>query len=439
MMPSPTGRRLLFGTITFHPEPGAMRGLPLAKALRDRHGWDVEVLTAIPWYPLGRLYDGYPNRWYQREVVDGIPVHRVWIYASHDRSPLRRILTYVSFMLSALCFGVWRLRRTRVIYHVDNLPTTALVVALLRWAWGARVVQHIGDLWPDSVLSSGMVRGRSALGLLGRLLHRIMRGVYVTNDAITVITEGFRRTLIERGVPAAKVSVLPNWADEERLAPVPVNRDFRRSLGVRDDEFMVLYAGNIGPLQALEVVADAAARLAGTAARFVIVGGGPSLDVLRAAIDARGVAERVTLLQSRPVEQMPQLNAVCDALLVHLKDEPFLHQTVPSKTQVSLLAGRPVLMGCRGDAARHVAEAGAGLCFEPEQGQQLADAVRRLMAMGPEARDSMGRRGQDHYYRTFSLENGATEMHRIFTHLADGDLRAQDDREDFNVLAPQRR
>ncbi|NDC39484.1 MAG: glycosyltransferase WbuB, partial [Proteobacteria bacterium] len=237
---------------------------------------------------------------------------------------------------------------------------------------------------------------------------------------ITVITEGFRRTLVSRGVPEGKVVVLPNWADEERLAPVAADRALRQSLGIRDDEFLILYAGNVGPLQALDVVVDAAELLSDLNAHFVIVGGGPSLEALRAAVEKRSVQDRITLLPSRPVEQMPQLNAVSDALLVHLKDEPFLHATVPSKTQVSLLAGRPILMGCRGDAANHVAASGAGLCFEPEQGAQLADAVRRLMGMSSEALQAMGRRGQEYYKREFSLEKGEAEMHCIFEHLASG-------------------
>lgn len=412
-------RRVVFVTITFHPEPGALRGLPLAKALRDRHGWDVEVVTAVPWYPLGRPYPGYRVRPYQREVVDGIPVHRFWLRPSHDRSAARRILTYVTFMLSTLALAAFRVRRAPVLYHVDNLPTTAATVAWLRWLWGARVVQHIGDLWPDSVTASGMLGGGVLNRLVDRALHAVMRAVYRTNDVITVITAGFQRTLVARGVPAAKVRILPNWADEDRLSPVAADPAERAALGL-GDAFVVLYAGNIGPLQALGVVLDAAEGLRDQPGiAFVLIGDGPERPALEAEA-ARRELPNVRFLPPRPVADMPRLNALADALLVHLRDDPFLHETVPSKTQVSLLAGRPVVLGCRGAAATIVREAGAGLLFTPEQGRELAEAVRTLAALPETERDAMGARGSLYYWAHLSLATGAQAMHEIFSGLLPG-------------------
>lgn len=413
---SPAARRVVFVTITFNPEPGALRALPLAKRLRDEHGWEVEAITAIPWYPLGRFYEGYRRKAYQVEVMEGIRVHRVWLYPSHDRSAARRILTYASFMISALLFASWRVRRSPVIYQADNLPTTAFVVALLKAFWGARVVQHIGDLWPDTVLASGMISRGFASRVVSAGLHAMMRWVYATNDIVTVITEGFRRTLISRGVPASKIHVLPNWAEEDRLSPVPIDPSVRRDLRL-DDRFMVLYAGNMGPLQALHVVLDAAEVLPDVPVQFVLVGDGSTKADLAAETQRRGLSDRVIFVSPRPVSFMPQLNAAADALLVHLRDEPFLRDTVPSKTQVSLMSGRAILMGCRGEAARLVKEADAGICFAPEDGLALADAVRRLVALGPEARASMGARGAAYYERHLSLRAGVAVMDRLFGEL----------------------
>lgn len=413
---APEPRRVVFVTITFNPEPGALRALALAKRLSDEYEWDVEVITAIPWYPLGRFYDGYPSRSYQLEAMDGIPVHRVWLYPSHDRSAARRALTYVSFMMSALLFASWRVRRAPVIYQADNLPTTAFVVAVLKAFWGARVVQHIGDLWPDTVLASGMISRGVISRIVSRAMHAVMRWVYATNDVITVITEGFRQTLVARGVAESKVHVLPNWAEEDRLAPVPAEPAVRRELEL-DQRFLVLYAGNFGPLQALGVVLDAAEELGKESAQFVLIGDGSTKAEMVAEAQRRGLSDRVIFLAPRPVAEMPRLNSAADALLVHLRDEPFLRETVPSKTQVSLLAGRPVLMGCRGAAARIIEQAGAGICFAPEDGHALADAVRKLVALGHDARESMGASGALYYEQHLSLRQGSAIMDRLFTQL----------------------
>jgi glycosyltransferase involved in cell wall biosynthesis len=396
-----------------------MRGLPLAKALRNRFGWEVEVLTAIPWYPIGRFYDGYESKVYQTETVDGIPVHRVWLYPSHDRSAMRRIATYFSFMFSALCFAAWRIKRGDIVYHVDNLPTTAIVAGTLGFFWRAKVVQHIGDLWPDTVFSSGMLGRAGPVRFVAFVLRSVMRLVYASNDKITVISEGFRQALVGRGVPPGKVLVLPNWADEDRLSPVVGDGATRRRLGVGDGEFLVLYAGNIGPLQCLDVVVDAASNLRGLPVKFVVVGDGACKVALERAVATRGLSERVLFFPPRRVDDMPALNAVADALLVHLKDEPFLHDTVPSKTQVSLLAGRPILMGCKGEAARHVQAARAGLCFDPESGDQLAEAVGALFSLSVEEREEMGRRGREYYYRHLSLAKGSQKMDDLFRSLID--------------------
>lgn len=409
-------KRAVFVTITFHPEPGALRGLPLAKALRDDFGWEVEVITAVPWYPLGRAYPGYRLAPYQREVVDGIVVHRFWLLPSHDRSAARRIGTYASFMLSTLVLAPWRVRRAPVLYHVDNLPTTGLTVAWLRLLWGARVLQHIGDLWPDSVTGSGMVGRGLAARLVERTLHGLMRFIYRTNDTITVITEGFRRILVERGVPPEKVRVLPNWADEERLAPVAVPAGLRASLGL-DDRFLVLYAGNMGPLQGLQVVLDAAVALRGDrSVQFVLIGDGPDRPSLEKRL-AELALTNVRILPPRPVEEMPALNAMADALLVHLRDDPFLEDTVPSKTQVALYAGRPILMGSRGEAARIVRDSGGGYTFTPGRGDELAAAALRMAALPVEERERMGRRGKDHYHANLSLEFGAERMDALLDEL----------------------
>ena len=152
--------RILFLTQWFQPEP-SIKGLPFAKALRDR-GHEVEVLTGFPNYPGGKVYPGYRVRLWQSEIMEGIRVHRVALYPSHDKSALRRMGNYLSFALTSATIGPFLVRRPDVVY-VYNLVTLGLTSRLLQLIYGCPVVYDIQDLWPDSVSGSGMLDHHSSL------------------------------------------------------------------------------------------------------------------------------------------------------------------------------------------------------------------------------------------------------------------------------------
>jgi glycosyltransferase involved in cell wall biosynthesis len=409
--------RLLFVTITFHPEPGALRGLPLAKRLVESGDFDVTVLTAFPWYPLGRTYPGYRQRPWQWETIDGVRVLRVPIYPSHDSSAARRIATYVSFMLSALVFGLPQVGRADAVYHADNLPTTGLLALLYARLRGVPVVQHVGDLWPESVTESGMLPRGPLARAAGALLRRVCDFVYRHDDRVTVLSPGFKRALVSRGVPESRVDVLHNWAEEERFFPVPYDARLATELGLAG-RFNVVYAGNIGPLQSLETVVRAAALVRDLPdLQLVIAGGGPRESEVRALADALG-ATNVRFLGRRPIEAMNGIHALADVLLVHLADRPFLHSTIPSKLQVALVSGKPVLLGVRGDAADLLDASGGGVTFAPGDPDDLARRLRELHAMPRQALAAMGARGRAYYHEHLSLDIGQQRMARLFADLA---------------------
>lgn len=411
--------RILFLSISWDPEPGALRGQPLAKYLQQQ-GFEVEALTGVPQYPLGRVYPGYRQRLWQREMMDGVPVLRVPLFPSHDDSALRRILTYVSFMVSAILFGVPQLRKPDVVYYFDNLPTTGAVAYVIRLVYGARMVQHIADMWPDTPLESGMLRS----GWLKKTVEVLVGGwckfLYRRHRRISVLSPGFKRMLLERGVPEEKVLLSYNWADESKFGRVPPDPALVQELGLAG-KFTVIYAGNLGPLQTIETVIRAAALLRDDPRiQVLIFGTGPSEPGIRKLAQELQV-ENVRFMGTRPVTQMNAINAVADALLVMLRDIPFMHSTIPSKTQVVLASGKPVLMGVKGDAARLIEESGAGIVFASEDPQALAEAIRKLAAMGPAELRAMGDRGRDYYERTLSFGIGARMNQRMFEEvLAEG-------------------
>lgn len=391
--------RILMLTQWFQPEP-QFKGLPLAKALTDL-GHEVEVLTGFPNYPGGKVYPGYRIRLRHREKMEGVCVTRAALYPSHDRSAFRRILNYASFALSSALLA-FTLRRPDVVYVYCPPMTAAAGAVALRLFRRVPYVVDIQDLWPDTLASTGMVNSRLLMGLVGVWSNLAMR--FATR--LIVLSPGFKLRLEERKI-GTPIQVIPNWAPPEIVEQA---KELPRARA-RDGDFNILFAGNMGKAQALDIVIRAAERLKHEAShiRFTLVGGGVELDHLRHASELARV-DNITFLPQRPVKQMGAVFADADALLVHLRDDPLFGITIPSKTQAYLAMGRPILMGVRGDAAALVDAAGAGITFAPEDADALAAAAKRLAAMTQQERDAMGRRGAAFYREHLSFNKGVEAL-----------------------------
>jgi glycosyltransferase involved in cell wall biosynthesis len=400
--------RTLFVTQWFDPEPGAIRGLPLAVWLQAR-GVEVQVLTGFPNYPGGKVYPGYRIALWTRETMEGVPVLRVALYPSHDMSALHRVANYASFALSSSVLGTLLARQADVGFVYHPPPTVALPGLVLRILRGIPFVYHIADMWPESAIESGMF-GQGRVRHIGeRAIHAWCNLVYRHAAAITVLSPGFKQLLIERGVPAEKVHVIYNWCDEDLFRPRPRNAALAAELGLAG-KFNVIYAGNLGIFQGLETAVRAAAQVRDLPdVQFVFVGTGQREEALKQLAVELGAAN-VRFIGRRQMDEMPQINDLADVLLVQLRDLPFFAATVPSKTQVSLASGRPVLMAVAGDAARIVREAGAGRVVPPEDAGATANAVRELHAMPAAEREALGESGRRYYLEHMSLAVGGRQM-----------------------------
>jgi colanic acid biosynthesis glycosyl transferase WcaI len=408
--------RTLFVSQWFDPEPGALRGLPLAKWLNG-HGHEVQVLTGFPNYPGGRVYPGYRIRWRQREVMDGVPVLRVPLYPDHSTSIAGRIANYGSFALSAATLGAALSGPADVGFVYHPPATVGLPGMALKLLRGIPFVYHIADMWPESIVESGAVGQGRAKRMLSSLIGGWCQMVYRQASAITVLSEGFKRLLVERGVPEAKIHVVYNWADEAVFRPQPRDEALAAELGLAG-RFNIVYAGNLGVYQGLETVIRAA-RLLDEAPeiQIVIAGIGQQEQELKALATSIG-ATNVRFLGRRQYWEMPAINSLADVLLVHLKDLPFFATTIPSKTQVSLASGRPVLMAVRGDAAELVERAGAGLTTPPEDERAMARAMLQLYRTPAAERETMGERGRAFYESQMSLAIGGAQMDALLRQTA---------------------
>lgn len=398
---SPDKLRVVLITQWFEPEP-AFKGLLFARELAQR-GFDVEVVTGFPNYPSGKLYPGYRLRPLQREQRDGILVTRVALYPSHDSSALRRILNYASFAISLTIYGLFLMRRREVIYAYHPPLTVGVAVSIIRLIRRIPVVYDIQDLWPDTLAATGMLRNPRIL----RLVEFVCGLVYRSVDRIAVLSPGFRRSLISRQVPAEKISVIYNWADETALAC----RETAGGEWSPSHVFRVIFAGNMGRAQALDAVLEAASILRGSTRpiRFTFIGGGIEVPRLKALAVERAL-DNVEFLAPVPMTEIGSILASADALLVHLAPDPLFSITIPSKTQAYLCVGRPVIMAVEGDAAELVTRSGGGVTAKPGDAQSIAAAVRALAERRPEDLAAMGERGRAFYREHLAIERGADQF-----------------------------
>lgn len=386
----------------YDPEGGSA-AIPgsIARALQ-RRGHTVSVVTGFPNYPTGRLHDGYAVRPLRREVLAGVPVVRVPLYPSHGRSPVRRALNFLTFMVSASTLGALVARREQVSLVYSTPGTVGLAGVVLRRLFGQPFVLYVQDLWPDTVVATGLVP-RRLTGLVRAVLDPFCHLVYRSAARIAVISPGMKDRLVERGVPTDKVDVVPNWVDEEVFGVRPGSWD--------DHVFDLMYAGNLGDVQGLEVAVDALALLEDLPqVRLRLVGDGVARERLAARARAHGVEDRVLFEGVRPVSEMADVLASAHAQLVCLSDDPLFHITMPSKLQAVLACGRPVVTSAPGDVAVATEASGAGFAVAPGDPAALAGAVRALVSLGAAEREALGVRGRAYYEQNLSEAVGAARL-----------------------------
>lgn len=342
-------------------------------------GHEVTVICEQPCHPSGIFAPGYGRRPVQTEDAGGRTVHRLWVAASPVKSTPRRLAFYGTFAAGAAlaCAGVGR--PDVVFASSPPLPGVLAVTAVVA-ARRLPLVVDVRDIWPAAAEALGELSNRRILAAF----ERAERWMYRRSTSVTATTRPFCRHIDE--VAGRRVSVhLPNGALDELVALPDAPRP-------ASDEFVVGYAGNLGIAQGLGIVLDAADRLRDDPVRFVMLGDGPLSAQLRAQAATRGL-DRVEFRPGVPVEGIGTFLRSCDALLVPLRDHPAFTDFIPSKLYDAMAVGRPAIVAARGEAPALLDQSGAGLVVAPEDGDALAQAVRRLMG-DVEARHAMGAAGR---------------------------------------------
>jgi len=381
----------------FWPEQFRINDLVLALKTR---GHEVTVLTGMPNYPGGKLFEGY--RWWQKrhDNMDGVPVFRVPMFLRRQGRGWQLALNYLSFVFFACLLAPWYFRKHDfdVIFVYEPSPFTVGIPAILmRRLKKAPMLFWVQDLWPESLTAAGAVQSPTVLKSVGGMV----RWIYRRCDRVLVQSEAFVEPAVEAGAERGRTLYYPNWA-ESFYRPLPAT-------GIQDvslpEGFKVMFAGNLGEAQSLETIVAAADRLKGEPDIYwIMVGDGRRRDWMQQEVRRLELEDRVHFPGSFDAERMPEFFAHADALLVTLKSDEVFAQTIPSKVQSYMACAKPLLASLNGEGARVIEDAGAGIAVAAEDDHALAEAVLELYHMSPEQRLSMGNRGREYYNRCFERD-----------------------------------
>ena len=356
-------------TQNFPPEVGATAArLHRMTRTLARKGHRITVITAMPNYPTGRVFDGYRGKARMEDEVDGIRVIRTWIFPSKSSNSLFRLMSYASFTLSSLLLGVWGLgRQDIVLFDTPPLPLVPTGLAIGRIT-RARTVMNVSDIWPEMATQLGYPIGRMSLWALKRLESLGYRRA----DVVTA-TSAAARERISRRFPEVRTAVISNGADLDMFDPSHRSQEVREALGTGPTDFLVGYFGLHGLFQGLEVVVEAAERLRDNPTiKFVMAGDGPCKESITELAERKGL-DNLRFIDLVDQERMPTLLASCEAALVPLAGE--FPATMPSKVYETLASGVPVVISSGCEGARLVDEGNAGRTFRPGDSRELADVL----------------------------------------------------------------
>ncbi|MFQ3616614.1 MAG: glycosyltransferase family 4 protein [Cyanobacteriota bacterium] len=405
--------KILIYSYNYFPEPIGIAPLmtELAEGLVQR-GHQVRVVTGMPNYPQRRIYPGYRGQLYQTRVENGVRVQRCYVWIRPRPGLLGRVLLDGSFVVTSIVQALWGFRPDVILLTTPPLPVS-VPAALLGKIYRCPVVLNVQDILPEAAVRLGIVRHRLAIWVF----EALEQFAYRSATAIAVIADGFAQNLVSKGVPLQKLVCIPNWVDVNFIRPMPPAENQFRQQHSLQDKFIVLYAGNIALTQGMETVIEAAALLRDLPDLLVAIVG--EREACRQLQDyARQChADNVQFFDFQPREQLPHLMAAADVGLV-VQRKNVVSFNMPSKFQLLLASGCPVVASAplAGELAKLVLHSKAGIVVQPEQPEQLAEALRSVYHNGPQ-RAAWSQRGRQYAVRHYRFEQAIATYEKLFSTL----------------------
>ena len=363
--------RILFLTDNFPPETNA----PATRTYEHCKEWvsngdEVTVITCAPNFPKGKVYDGYKNKLYQKEEIDGIKVIRVWSYISANEGFAKRILDFISFAFMAFWAGLFK--KTDVIVGTSPQFFTTWTAETLSFFKRKPWVFELRDIWPESIRAVGAISGDSKVF---KALEKIELRLYKRCDKVISVTNSFKDNLISRGIESDKIAVVRNGANLERFSKRSRHAGLESAIGLKN-KFVVGYVGTHGMAHKLDFVLDAWPKEQKDL-HLILMGDGAEKEKLKEQALSLKITN-ITFLDSTSKDEVPNVLSLMDVSLVPLKKSDLFKTVIPSKIFENSAMQIPILLGVEGESAELVKSFSAGLCFEPENKTDFLEKLKLL-------------------------------------------------------------
>ena len=363
--------KILFLTDNFPPEVNA----PASRTFDHCREWakngdEVTVITCAPNFPQGKVYPGYKNKFWQEERIEGIRVIRVWSYIVANKGFLKRTLDFISYSVSSFFAGLFV--KSDLIVATSPQFFTALSGRALSFWKRTPWVMEVRDLWPESIKTVGAMKDNAFI----RHFEWQEKRCYKSAKKIVVVTDSFRKKLIERGIPSEKIAVVKNGVDRSLFIPQQKDTELISKLKI-DGKTVIGYIGTHGMAHKLDFIIQTASKLKDTNPEyhFLFIGNGAEKEkLLKLKVDL--MCDNVTMLDSVPKAEVKNYISILDVCLINLRKSDLFTTVIPSKIFENAAMEVPILMGVEGEAKEIVEHYTAGICFEPENEEDFIDKLK---------------------------------------------------------------
>ncbi|MDF2867738.1 MAG: uncharacterized protein K0S11_1208 [Gammaproteobacteria bacterium] len=365
---------ILFITDNFPPELNANATIVYELATYwIKMGYEVTVITCAPNFPEGKLFNGYRNKWYQKEIMDGIQVIRVKTFIYPNKGTLLRIIDFLSFMVSSFFAGLFQSKPDLVIAISPQFFTTISGLGLARIK-RCKFFFMLCDLWPASIEAVGAISNKKIL----QKIEKLELFVYRHSDKIISLTHSFKQDLVRRGILTNKIEVIINGVDTNKLFPLPPCEKLLDKYQLHN-KFVVSYIGTFGMAHALSNALEAAKILkTNPDIVFLLVGSGAEKEKLIQIKEQHNLTN-VIIEGLQPKALIPSYWSITQLALIHLKNHPVFSTVIPSKMFEAFAMAKPVIFaGPVGEASQFISSNNVGICVPPEQPEALANTINLL-------------------------------------------------------------
>ena len=339
--------------------------------------------------------------------MENFAVERVWVYTNSKKNFITRMLFYITFAFGGSLRGILSGRKYDIVY-VTSPPLFVGMIGknIKRFFTKIKFIFEVRDLWPDAAIEMGQLNNKS----YRKFSYKLEASLYEKADHIVAVTNRFKKAIMDKGVGEDKISVIRNGSDLS-FKPVDISKKFKEQFK-KENEFVAIYAGNLGIAQNLKTLIDAAVILKDENVKIILAGTGPDETLLR-NYKQEVAAQNVIFTGEVPKEKMSDYFAIADCGIIPLKNIKVFERTIPSKLFDYMSANLPIILGVKGEAKEILIDSEAGIVFEPENAKDLAKKILYLKN-NPQELEKMRLLGREYVKTNFDRNKLAAKLDDLF-------------------------